>query len=123
MRPTAPSLDPSSRAETAPDESAILTLLDDARRAVAAKDGARVLAHYDPDLTTFDLVEPLMNRGVDAVRRRLHDWFASFEGAIEYEHRDVELNIGDGVAFGRCFTHVRGTHVSGALIDMWFRET
>ncbi len=57
------------------------------------------------------------------MERRLQEWFASFTTSIEYEQRDSELSLAGNVAFGRHFTHVRGTNVAGDRVDMWYRET
>ena len=105
------------------DAAAILAIVEDTRRGVCAKDLRRVLSHYAPEVVTFDLVEPMVHRGIDEVRARLRSWFDSFRSDIQYEHRNAELRVRGDVAFGYRTTHVRGTNVFGELIDMWFRET
>ena len=105
------------------DQTTIRAMMESLRAAVSARDIEKVLVHYAPDVTTFDLVEPLMNRGRDAVKKRLQQWFSSFRENIGYEQRGEELSIAGDVAFGHHFTHVHGTNVSGVAIDMWFRET
>jgi ketosteroid isomerase-like protein len=92
-------------------------------RAVRAKDVEALLSSYADDVVTFDLVAPLSNVGADAVRQRVTEWFASFQGSIEYEIRDASCAIAGDLAFEHHLTHVRGTTTAGAKIDMWFRET
>jgi len=92
-------------------------------RAVREKNVEGLLAHYAPEVATFDLVAPLRNLGAAAVRKRVSEWFASFRTAIDYEIRDANISAAGDVAFDHHLTHVRGTSQSGDSIDMWFRET
>jgi ketosteroid isomerase-like protein len=92
-------------------------------RAICEKNVEGLLAHYAPEVATFDLVAPLQNLGAAAVRKRVSEWFASFRTAIDYEIRDANISTAGDVAFDHHLTHVRGTNQSGDSIDMWFRET
>jgi len=92
-------------------------------RAVRDRDVEALLAHYSPEVATFDLVAPLRNLGAAAVRKRVSEWFASFRAAIDYEIRDANISVAGDVAFDHHLTHVRGNSQSGGAIDMWFRET
>jgi uncharacterized protein (TIGR02246 family) len=92
-------------------------------KAVRAKDVEALMTSYAPEVVTFDIVAPLSNETSEAVRRRVTDWFSSFQSSIDYEIRDVNLSVDGDVAFDHHFTRVRGTNRSGAKIDMWFRET
>ena len=105
------------------DETAIHALIEERVRAVRTKDLEALLAHYAADVTTFDLVLPLQNGGVDSLRRRLTEWFGSFTTEIGYELRDLRLQCSGDVAFDTHLTHVQGTNRTGQHIDMWFRET
>jgi ketosteroid isomerase-like protein len=113
----------SSASKTNSDEAAIRAQIAARVTAVRSKNVEAVLACYAQDVATFDLVAPLANMGLDAVRVRLSDWFASFETPIDYQVRDVKLALSGDVAFDCHFTHVRGTNKSGQQIAMWFRET
>jgi ketosteroid isomerase-like protein len=105
------------------DDAAIRAQIAARVEAVRKKDVEAVLAGYAQDVATFDLLAPLANMGLDAVRKRLSDWFASFETPIDYQLRDVQLAVSGDVAFDCHFTHVRGTNKAGQPIAMWFRET
>jgi ketosteroid isomerase-like protein len=74
---------------------------------IRAKDLDGSLSHYSPGVLTFDLVGPLQNLGMDAVRARLHDWFSSFDGPIDFENRDLSITRGDEIAFAHSLNHVR----------------
>ena len=92
-------------------------------RAVRSKDVEGLLAGYADDVRTFDMVVPLANVGREAVRRRVVEWFSSFETAIDYEIREIQLAASGDVAFDHHLTHVRGRNTAGDTVDMWFRET
>ena len=108
--------------ETA-EHVAIRHMVEERVNAVRSKNAAALLASYAPDVLTFDLVEPLANRGAGALAARVEQWFGSYEGAIGYDVRDVMLHVAGDVAFGTQFTHVRGKLAGGPEVDMWFRET
>jgi ketosteroid isomerase-like protein len=61
--------------------------------------------------------------GVDDVRPRTEQWFASFHGPIGYETRDVRVTAGDDVAFAHFTYRVSGTLASGEELGMWNRAT
>jgi ketosteroid isomerase-like protein len=109
--------------DCAKDEAQIRTNIKERVQAVRQKNADALLSSYSIDVATFDVVPPLENDGLVAVRKRVVDWFASFESDIEYEQRDLELCVSGEVAFEHHLTHVRGTNKSGAKVDMWFRET
>jgi ketosteroid isomerase-like protein len=52
-------------------------------QAIRAKDIDALMAHYAPDMVTFDMM-PLQTRGADAYRRNFEAWFASVQGPIDY---------------------------------------
>jgi ketosteroid isomerase-like protein len=105
------------------DEAELRETIDERVRAVRAKDVEGLMSGYAREVVTFDMVVPLANKGADAVRKRVVEWFSSFETPIDYELRAVDLSVDGEVAFDHHFTRVRGTSKSGATIDMWFRET
>lgn len=105
------------------DEVKIRALLDARVAAVRAKDLEKLMAHQATDVVAFDLVKPLEHVGAEGVRRRAKDWFASFEGPIDYEIRDVEITAADDVAFSHCLSGVKGTKAGGEKIEMWWRST
>jgi ketosteroid isomerase-like protein len=66
--------------------------LDAWARALRAKDIDALMAHYAPDIVTFDLM-PLQSLGVDAYRKNFEVWFASVQGPIDYEIRDLGITF------------------------------
>jgi ketosteroid isomerase-like protein len=59
----------------------------------------------------------------DAIRKRLEEWFSSFQGPIGFEVRGLSVVTGDDVAFCHFLSGVRGTTIDGAQINMWYRTT
>jgi uncharacterized protein (TIGR02246 family) len=101
----------------------IRALIDGQAEAIRAKDIDGSAANYAPDVLLFDVVNPLQSIGSDALRRRLAEWFSSFEGPIGYELRDLTIAAGDDVAFSHSLNHVSATTRDGKKLDMWWRAT
>ncbi len=93
------------------------------QRQFALKTRVRATSGIAPDILTFDVVNPLQNIGSDASRKRVEEWFASFQGPINYETRDMNITAGDDVAFSHSLCHVGATKVDGGHLDMWWRST
>jgi uncharacterized protein (TIGR02246 family) len=104
-------------------EAEIRALIDAQAEAIRAKDIDGSAANYAPDVLLFDVVNPLQSIGADAARRRLAEWFSSFEGPIGYELRDLTIAAGDDVAFAHSLSRVRATTTAGKKLDMWWRAT
>jgi ketosteroid isomerase-like protein len=105
------------------DESAIRVGIEARARAIRERDVDALLAFYAPDVKTFDLAAPLANDGIEAVRRRVADWFGSFSSPIEYRVRKIELHVAGDVAFEHHLVHVEGRTMLGEHVRMWFRES
>ena len=101
----------------------IAELYDGWVRAIRARDIDGALSHYAPGVLSFDLVNPLQHQGVGAVKKRLQEWFASFNGPLEFEVRDLDVSAGEDFAFSHGMHHVHGTTTDGKSIDMWWRAT
>jgi uncharacterized protein (TIGR02246 family) len=104
-------------------EAEIRGLIDRWAQAIRSKDVNALMADYAPDVLAFDLLPPLQYRGADAIRKRAFEWISSFEGAIDFEMRDLAVTTGDDVAFCHSLNRVRGTSEDGTKIDMWWRAT
>lgn len=105
------------------DESLIRKLIDDREKAVRNKDVHGCTANSAPDIVSFDVVNPLQRLGSDALRKRAEEWFASFQGMIGYETRDLSITAGRDVAFAHGLSHVSATRTHGGQLDMWWRTT
>lgn len=105
------------------DETQIRKLIDDREEAVRARDVQGSIDNIAPDIVWFDVVNPLQQIGSDALKKRAEEWFASFEGPIGYETRDLSITASDNVAFAHGLNHVSATKIGGGQIDMWWRTT
>jgi uncharacterized protein (TIGR02246 family) len=105
------------------DEAQIRALIDDQAKAIRARNGGGSVSRYAPDVLLFDVVNPLRYVGSDAVRKRLSEWFATFQGPIGYELRDLSITAGEDVAFSHSLNRVSATTTGGEKLDMWWRAT
>jgi ketosteroid isomerase-like protein len=102
----------------------IQALLADHAAGITAKDARRVVAHYAPDLVSFDLAPPLQTTGVQAVDPAgLEAWFQTWDGPIGYETGQPAIVVGGDVAFSYGLTHMSGIKTDGSQVDLWFRTT
>ena len=101
----------------------IRELMDAMAKAVRAKDVNASVANYAPECLSFDLVSPLQRVGSEAARKRAEEWFASWQGSIEYDIRDLTITTENEIAFCHSLNHVRGTKTDGQIVDMWWRST
>ena len=104
-------------------ERQIRALIDDLAIAIRIKDVDALMGHYAPDVLTFDLLPPLQYSGADAIRKRVSDWFSSFQGPIGFAMLNLSITAGDDVAFCHSLNGVSGASRDGAPIDMWWRAT
>jgi len=105
------------------DEAQIRDFIAEHVEAIRNKDIGKAIAHYADDVVLFDVVGPLQQKGAKMLRQRLEDWFSSFEGAIGFEIKDLNMAIGDNAGFCFSFNHVSATTKDGGKLDMWWRET
>jgi ketosteroid isomerase-like protein len=88
------------RPETATEEARIRAVVEDWAEAHRVKDAVRVTAHYTPDNVQFGLGPPLLQTGPTARdTKAFADWFAGFEGPLEFEIRDLAIAAGADTAY------------------------
>lgn len=102
-------------------ETQIRKLIDDWSSALRAKDADRVVSFQAADFTHFSLTPPLMSKGSDA--KALAEWFATWQGPIGQEIRDLTIVAGDDTAFSTSLVRLSGTKNDGEKADLWFRGT
>lgn len=57
------------------------------------------MSHYSPNVSVFDVVEPLQYTGLNAVRRRTEEWFSSFQGPLDFDMHDLRITADGDTAF------------------------
>ena len=105
------------------DEIQIQQLIDGWAKALRAKDIDGVMSHYAPDILVFDIAPPLQYSGADAYRKNWEGWFASWQGPIGYEIRDLSITASVGVAFSHSLNRIHGKRTNGEDTDVWVRVT
>jgi len=101
----------------------IRKLIDQQIREVRDKNIEQALENYDNDVLSFDVVDPLQFKGIDAIRKRLEEWFTSFQGPVENEISDLKIELSGNAAFCSRLNHVNAVKADGGKLDMWWRET
>jgi uncharacterized protein (TIGR02246 family) len=107
----------------ATDEAEIRRQIERRVMAVQDKDIAGLVSNYAPDVVSFDVVNQLQYKGSEAIRKRLEEWFGSFQSQIGYEVRDLSISVGEAVAFCHFLFRVSGTLADGGAVGMWVRAT
>jgi PhnB protein len=105
-------------------ETEIRNLMTDLSKALHDKDAKRVLSHYAADSVIFDLAPPLQHPGSGAASEHgLKEWFATWQGPITHEARDVDITTDGDIAYTHGFIRISGTKVGGERADVWARQT
>jgi uncharacterized protein (TIGR02246 family) len=110
-------------APASPPEAEIRSLIEAWTQALHARDVTGRTAHYAEDVQIFDAVTPLQHAGLDALRRRLAEWFSTFDGPIDCEVRELQVTADQHVAFCRSVQRFRGSLAAGGTLDMLVRYT
>ncbi len=105
------------------DEAAIQKLLDDCTRSLRDKNIEGIMSIYAREVVSFDIVPPLQYIGADAFRKVWEEVFSSFQGPIDYEIHDLNITVGDDVAFTHSLNRISGTMNNGQKTDLWLRWT
>ena len=66
---------------------------------------------------------PLDIHGADDYRKNYESWFASMQGPLEYEMKDLRISMSESHAFCFCLGHVKGTKQGREKVDYWVRVT
>jgi ketosteroid isomerase-like protein len=105
------------------EEAEVREVIDKTVKAIRARDTGALMSCYAENVCAFDLLPPLQYKSAAALRERAAQWLGSFEGALDYELRDLHITASGACAFARSLNHVRGTRPDGTVVDMWWRAT
>ncbi|WIV60062.1 YybH family protein [Amycolatopsis nalaikhensis] len=107
---------------TEQDDKRIRALISERVTAITERDADALARQCVPDLLAFTLAPPLAHHGEDVEARKA--WFASFDGPIEYEVRDLEVTVGGDVAYSHSLTRLSTTPKGMPQpFELWFRST
>ena len=102
------------------DETQIRTVVKEWVQAVCDADMKGILAAHTDDVVLFDVPPPLQIRGIEEYKKAWDLYFTFTSGGKgTFEVLDLELSVGDNVAFGHSLIHVAG---STARLTLGFRK-
>lgn len=105
------------------DEAEIQQLIADWTRALCAKDLDRLMSHYAPDVTVFDVIPPFQTRGAAALRRTWEGAFPCLPAAFQTETRDLGVIVSGEVALAHWLWRFTGSEQDHPAMQTWFRAT
>ena len=107
------------------NEGQIRQLKDEMTNALRNKDVDGVISKFADESVMFVLAPPLrFKTGVNASGANgVQEWFDTFEGALGYEFRELEITAAETVAFCHSLDHISGKRMDGSDTDIWVRET
>jgi len=101
-------------------EKAIRQAIQARNAALGAKDVAGVMASGAAGFVGYNLAPPLK---ATAGKAGLAAWFATWDGPIGLEMRDLKIVAGDEAGFAHALIHMIGRKTDGEPVDLWFRQT
>lgn len=84
------------------------------------KDAGAIVGCYAIDAVIYSLAPPLKDK-IDHAGTIA--WLATWDGPITFDAEDVDLVVGDGLAWSTALNRMRGTKTDGTKEDIWFRTT
>ncbi len=110
-------------AQHAVQEAEIRGQLDNLVAAIQAMDLERVKSIYAPDIVSFDVQPPLQVVGRDAKSRNWVEVFTAFQRPVDYEIRDLTIEVDGDLAFLHSLNRLNGTLRNGKRSGFWVRAT
>ena len=104
-------------------EAVLRHRIEELARAIGERDLDRVMAFYAPEVVVFDVRPPLESRGADSYRQNFEQWFASFEGPISFELKNLRVAPGEFTAFCHYLGLIVGAKPGGQKVGYWARGT
>ena len=104
------------------ERAVIETLIATQLQALREKDVNAAVENYHTDVVVFDVVGPLSQTGVSAIKTRLTEWLSGFEEVAVVSVKLV-VEAGEHHAFSNGFNHVMAKMTNGNNLDMYWRET
>jgi uncharacterized protein (TIGR02246 family) len=104
-------------------EAEIQRVIEGGVEAIHDKNIEGVMSLYAPEVVSFDIVPPLRYVGADAFRKAWEEVFSSFQSPIDYEIHDLNITVGDDVAFAYSLNRISGTLNNGQKTGLWLRWT
>lgn len=107
-------------------DATLRRLMEDQAVAMRSRDADYLASRYTADAVRFDLAPPLQHGGDGSLRdaEPQRAWFATFDGPIDYEIRDLKVIGGDDFAVCQSLNRLSATPAGTTeRFDLWFRST
>jgi ketosteroid isomerase-like protein len=104
------------------DEVDIRQRIDSLVESVRTRDLDGIKTIFAPGLVSFDIEPPLRHLGAEA---KWNNWIKVFTvyQAIDYELRDLTVQVSGDLAVAYSINHISGTLQTGDTNDYWLRWT
>jgi ketosteroid isomerase-like protein len=102
-------------------ESEIADVVETWAEAIRQKDVDTVSKCFVGEPVGFYLAPPL--QADEPLRENLTEWFATFDGPIGYEIRDLVISASGDIAWCHALNRLLGMKTDGERTDLWFRLT
>lgn len=105
-------------------EREVADVLERYSAAISAKDADAVVKFYTRDVVAYDLAPPLRVPTAQVLDPAyIQQWFDTWEGPIGSTGHELEIVVGDGVAYSVGLRRMTGTKKDGEHVELWFRTT
>jgi ketosteroid isomerase-like protein len=104
------------------DEVDIRQRIDALAESVRTRDLDGIKTIFAPNLISFDIEPPLRHLGAEAKWNNWTKVFAVYQ-AIDYELRDLTVQVSGDLAVAYSINHISGTLQTGDKNDYWLRWT
>lgn len=106
-------------------DAEIRQLLAERASAMRARDAERLAGGYAPEVVSFGPAPPQWRTGPEPLGADgLRNWFATFDGPVDFEVLDLVVTAGEDVAFCHSRNRLSATpRGAGERITVWFRAT
>ncbi len=102
------------------DRDEIMSLCQRLGQAHHDKDANAIVDCYASDAVIYSLASPLKDK-ID--RAGIAAWLDTWDGPILIDAADMDLVVGDGLAWSTALNRMQGTKTDGTREDIWFRTT
>ena len=107
----------------AADAAAIRECVNRFVAAIRSKDIDAVMSTFAADVISYDLGPPLQHGGGEVFEEHWQALFSAYEGAIDYEIRDLQVAVSNDLAFIHSLNKTSGLLKSGKRSERWLRWT
>ncbi len=80
-----------------------------------------MIACFTPDYVAFKLELPLVSRMTGV--KQYDAWFATWEGPISTEIRDLDMAVSGDIGVSRSLNRISGRISGGDDVEVWYRQT